>query len=429
MTSKSEKFLEYGAQYTGTMRKDLDSLYPVLFEKGKGAYVWDMEGNKYLDFTGATGAIILGYCYDEVDKAVAEYLSENGNVFITKFSKPRVELARKLVEHVPCAEHVSFHKTGSCATTVAMRLAKTHTNREIVLTCGYHGWHDWQLSMFPDFRIPDEHHLNFEYSLDKLEELIEKHKDNVACVFITPEPSFFPMEYFHELREITKKHGILLIFDEVASGFRYELGGFQKFSGVIPDMATFSKGLANGYAISAVCGPKEIMVDGARKNHFWSTFDAEIGPMVAALKTIEVFEKQDALKQMWEVGQYFYDQLHDLFNEAGVVFEMMKYPTIFHIIFDDTELYDAWILESLKRGVVLSRYDYQLISYSHTKADIDFAIERVTEAFYALKERFPNSFYTGDKPNLSQKTLAERLEYEIGGTMEYRKGMKLQFVK
>ncbi len=412
--------MKTGMDFTGVERKDLDYLYPTLFKTGEGAYVWDMDDNKYLDFTGATGAILLGYKYNKVDEAVFDYILKYGNIFITKYSQPRVELAKKLVELIPCAEYVSFHKTGSCATSTAVRLAKLHSGKEVILSAGYHGWHDWQLNMFDDYKIPDEKHINFEYSLDKLEELIEKHYKNVAAIIVTPEPNFFPIEYFRELRDIATKNNILLIFDEVASGFRFALGGYQKYSGVIPDMATFGKGLANGYALSAVVGPKEIMKTAAEKAHTWSTFDAELGPMVASLKTIEEYEEKNVVDYINKIGQYFINKLKKLFDNEGIVYEIRSHPSIFHIIFNDIELYDAWILESLKQGVVLSRYDYQLISYSHKKSDIDFAIKKLEIALKKCRSRFPHSFNQINK-GVDEKVLEKRLRYEIGGTINYRR--------
>lgn len=421
--SKSESLFARAFEVTGTQRADLDNLFPVVFCKGAGCLVYDLDGNEYIDFTGASGAINLGYSYDPVDRAVAEYQREGGNIFITKISLARVELAEKLIRLFPNHNYVGFHKTGSCATSVAARYAKLHSGGDIVLSAGYHGWHDWHLNMFEKFRIKDENHLNFGYNLDLLEDLLEKYGTRVACVIITPEPHFFPLNYFTELEEIVRSKNVLLVFDEVASGFRYQLGGFQRYCGVTPDMTVLGKGLANGYAIAAVLGNRDLMTASAMCAHTWSTFDSEISPMIASLATLREFESKGVLAHMATMGQRLREGLEKIFSEFGVVHRITEYPAIFHIIFDDEALYDAWIMEGLARGVVLSRYDYQLISYSHKAEHIDQTLEILRAALEACKVRFPSSFGLSNC-DISHETMARRTQHEFGGTTVYRGSRK-----
>ncbi len=417
----SQEMLSRGLRVTGVQRGDLEGLYPAVFVDGQGAHVRDADGNSYIDLTSATGAAILGYRFKSVDDAVIRQLETAGNVFLTRMSEQRIHLAEKLVELVPCAERVTFHKTGSCATTAAIRIARIATGRQIVLTSGYHGWHDWHLSMFDAYRMPDPTHLNFGYDLNLLESLLAAHAGNVACIIITPEPNFFPDAYFRELREISLRHGVLLIFDEVACGFRFALGGFQKYCGVIPDMATFGKGLANCYSIAAVVGPTDLMVKGTLNTHLWSTYEAEATGFAAALATIDVFERDNAIDHMSKMGARLIAGLRDCFRKAGVVADIRKHPTMFHIIFDNGQLHDAWALEALERGVVLSRYDYNLPPFSLTEDDVDEALRRLDAALDACRPRFAAEFGRPASMTVSRATLEARTLNEFGGTMDYRK--------
>jgi len=255
----SKDIISRGLKCTSSNRVDLEGTYDFVLDKGEGAYVWDMEGKRYLDFTASTGAIILGYNYPEVNDFLFKHIRNNGSMLPTTISRIHVELAERLLQHFNDFNHLYFYRTGSCATTAAIRLARVYNKKEIVLTSGYHGWHDWHLNIFPRFRIPDPNFIDFRYNLNLLEDALKQHKGKVSCVIITPEPNFFDKDYFISLKEICEKHSVVLIFDEIMCGFRYRLGGFYSSIGVIPDLITIGKGLANGYALSAVRGRKEIM--------------------------------------------------------------------------------------------------------------------------------------------------------------------------
>ena len=234
---------------------------PFFIQRGKGSRVWDVDGNEYIDFVNSLAAITLGHCDPDVDAAVRAQLEEG-----VIFSLPHpleMQVAELIVKLVPCAEKVRFGKNGSDATAGAIRLARAFTNRDHVAVCGYHGWQDWYIgSTSRDLGVPkavkDLTH-RFEYNnIKSLAKIFQEQE--LACVIIEPMNIEYPIDGFLEkVKELAHKNNALLIFDETITGFRYSLGGAQEFFNVVPDIATFGKGMANGHPLSAVVGSNEVM--------------------------------------------------------------------------------------------------------------------------------------------------------------------------
>ena len=229
---------------------------PVYMVKGKGSHCWDVDGNEFIDYTLSLGPVILGYAYQRVNEAVIEAL-KNGIVF-TNNHPIQNELAEKLEQLVPSAEMATFFKTGSDATSAAVRIAKTHTGKEKVARCGYHGWHDWccpEVKGVP--KILKEYVFAFDGNQpETLESILQQQSDHIACVIVAPErlDSETMEKSLREIQKLTHECGAILIFDEVKTGFRIALGGVQEHIGIVPDMTTLSKAMANGFPISAVVG-------------------------------------------------------------------------------------------------------------------------------------------------------------------------------
>ncbi|NLA44496.1 MAG: aminotransferase class III-fold pyridoxal phosphate-dependent enzyme, partial [Candidatus Cloacimonetes bacterium] len=278
--------------------------YPIFFDHGKGGHITDVDGNEYIDYLCAYGPIILGYREEEVDNAVIEQIRNKGICF--SLTQPvQTQLAQKLTEIIPCCEMAAFVKTGSDATTIAIRVARAYTNKVKIARCGYHGWHDWCVEVKTG--IPEklyEDILEFHYNdLDNLEDILKANANDMAAIIITPvgHPLGNPVEmpkpgYLEGVRQLADKYGCVLIFDEIRSGFRCSLGGAQEYFGVTPDLATIGKAMANGYAIAALVGKREIM-DVLTKDVFLSsTFFPNSDAQVAALKTIEILERDKVLE-------------------------------------------------------------------------------------------------------------------------------------
>ena len=239
-----------------------------------------MDGNAYTDVSYmGIGANVLGYANDEVDAAAKEAISNGG--MCTLNAPEEVYLAQKLLELHPWAGGVRYAKAGGEAMALAARIARAHTRKDIILFCGYHGWHDWYLSanLSNKNALNDQHiagleplgvpaglagtNLPFHYNcIEEFQELMRKHEGKIAAVVMEPIRNDDPEDGFLEkIRKATADAGVVLIFDEITAGFRLCVGGSHKILGVEPDMAVFAKGLTNGYPLSAIIGRKRIRLE------------------------------------------------------------------------------------------------------------------------------------------------------------------------
>jgi len=285
----------------------LPNFWPAYFEKTRGCYVWDLEKKKYIDLSMmGVGTNILGYSRREVDNAVKNIIRK-GNMCSLN-SKEDILLSERLIEIHPWAQMVRLARTGAEANNIALRIAKAATGREKIALCGYHGWHDWYLAAnFSNSKNLDRHFLKsaptkgiskslknsifvFDYNnFNQLQKIIDQNR--LAAVIMEVSRSVPPrLNFLENIRKITKKNNIILIFDECTSGFRENYGGLHLKYDVTPDIATFGKALGNGYAINAVIGRDEAMKH-ANSTFISSTFWTDrIGP-AAALATLDVMKK------------------------------------------------------------------------------------------------------------------------------------------
>jgi len=368
---------------------------PIFLRSGKGCRVIDVDGNEYVDYPMALGPIVLGHNYPRVSDAVRRQMDEG-----TTFSLPHpleVQVAETLVEIVPCAEMVRFAKNGSDATSGAVRLARAFTGREIIACCGYHGWQDWYIGTttrnkgvpkaVQDLTIP------FEYNnIASLERIFAEHSGQVAAVIMEPVGVIEPEQGFLErIRELTRREGALLIFDEIITGFRLALGGAQEYFGVIPDLACFGKAMGNGYPISAVVGRREIM-QLFDEVFFSFTFGGETVSLAAALATISEMRKKNVISHLWEQGQKLKDGYNVLAREFGVdrYTECIGLPPRTVVTFKDETGSESLVLKSLfqqeclKRGVLFS--GGHNVCYSNSNAEIDHTLQAYRSAMEILAE-------------------------------------------
>jgi glutamate-1-semialdehyde-2,1-aminomutase len=368
--------------------------YPIFVVSGKGGRITDVDGNEYIDLLCSYGPLILGHREEEVDNAVIEQIRQKG--FCFDLVQPlQNQLAIKMRELIPCAEMSIFVKTGSDATTAAIRIARGHTGRLKVLRCGYHGWHDWCVEVkggIPEKLWEDVHEFHYN-DLDSLEKLLKEHKGNVAAVIITPvgHPLAHPVEaprpgFLEGVRELTTAHGAVLIFDEIRTGFRVSMGGAQARYGVTPDLATFGKAMANGYPISAVVGRREVMSAVESKVFISSTFFPNSLEMVAALKTIEILERERVPDKLWARGQKLLDRLGQVVAASGVPCALSGIPPMPFITFetDPQKKYKdrrtLFYTEVIRRGVFLQPYHHGYICYRHTDEELDTVVGTAEEA-------------------------------------------------
>lgn len=374
--------------------------YPIFFESAKGGRVTDVDGNEYIDLLCAYGPIIIGHREEEIDNAVIEQIQNRG--FCFSLTQPTQNiLAEKLNELIPCSEKSVFVKTGSDATSAAVRIARAYTGRDKIIRCGYHGWHDWCVEVkggVPKSVYEDTHEVEYN-DLDQLEDLYKSIGDQVACMIITPlghplaNKVEYPKEgYLEGVKKLAEKYGAVLIFDEIRTGFRVNLGGAQKEFGVTPDMAVFGKAMANGYPIGAVTGKKEIMDVLIDKAFLSSTFFPNSTEQIAALKTIEILERENVIDKIKERGNRVTKRVEKLIADSGIPSEYSGDPWMPFITFiqDENKLYrklrTEFYTQLIRRKVFLQPFHHGYIAYRHTEEDLDIVVNSIGESLDEIKK-------------------------------------------
>jgi glutamate-1-semialdehyde 2,1-aminomutase len=396
MLERALKTIPLGSQtFSKSKTAYPEGVSPHFIKRGEGSHVWDVDGNEYIDFVNGLASITLGYNDPDVTEAVKAQLEEG-----TIFSLPHeieIKVAEKIIEMVPCAEMVRFGKNGSDATAGAIRLTRAYTKRDHVAVCGYHGWQDWYIgSTSRNLGVPssvrDLTHSFAYNNLDSLWQLFKKYSDQVAAVIIEPMNSTEPNNGFLEgVKELTQKNGAILIFDETITGFRYANGGAQEYFGVIPDLAVFGKGMANGYPVSAVTGRAEIMK--LMEEVFFSfTFGGEALSLAAALTTMTKLQQEQVVKTLWEQGGKIKRGVNTLIKkyDLGNVLSITGKDCLSFLIFNGKGKYTEWDIKTLflqevfARGVlILGTHN---MSYAHSDEDITRLLNVYNEVFELLKE-------------------------------------------
>jgi len=372
----------WAATKSGILENDLsNALYPQYVERASGAHLWDVDGNRYLDFVMGYGPVVLGHAHPEVDAAVCAQLAK-GSCMSPMWSPRQVELAELLVEVIPGAELVYLMKTGSDATSASVRLARIHTGRSKVAKWGYNGWHDWTAPRqegVPPSTLAET--LRFHYNdLASLERLFAGHPNEIACVIMMP----YELEeerpgFLVDVKALANRNGAVFIMDEMRSGFRMALGGAQEYFGVTADISTFSKAMSNGYPISAVVGKRELLTCLGR-THMSSTFFANAPEMAAAITTILLLRDSDVIPRLWELGTVLQDGLREIVRASQLPAEVVGYPVSpflqFHSADDPAVLRVkyAFYAATIGGGVLLHPNHQWFLSGSHTRAEIDRAL-------------------------------------------------------
>ena len=376
--------------------------YPIFLETGTGCRLMDVDGNEFIDFMCGYGPIILGYREEEVDAAVYKQISEKGFCF-TLTQKFQNELAKKLTELVPCSEMSIFLKTGSDATTASIRIARAHTGKIKVMRCGYHGWHDWCVEMKGG--IPSKFYedvFEFGYNrLDQLEALMKTHGDETAAIIMTPfgHPNHQEMQepepgFLEGARKIADQYGAVLVFDEIRTAFRLRMGGAQELYGVTPDLTVLGKAIANGYPISVVTGKRDVMMAASDKLFISSTFFPNSEAFVAALKTIEILERDKVLENIWEKGDRFVQKIQELLDKYDVGTKLTGVGPMFYITFpkDDSGTYKNkrtdFYTQLIRKKFFFSPFHHAYISFRHTEEDLQLTLKAIEESLAYVKEKW-----------------------------------------
>ncbi len=368
----------------------VDGIAPKFLERGSGSIVWDVDGNEFIDFTMAVGPLSLGYSYYRVDEAIKEQLAKG--ISFSLLNPLELEAAELIQEVVPNAEMVRFARGGADVTSMAVRLARAYTGKSKILCCGYHGWHDWYVSVTPrNNGIPNQvQELTNTFEYNNIQSLIDSIDENVAAVILEPVTFFEPKDNFlQNIAEVCKQNGIVLVFDEMWTGFRMALGGAQEYFGIKPDLATYSKAIANGMPLAVITGKSEIMKLIENDVFIYSTFGGEALSLAAAKATINELKDKKVPQYLNEIGYVLKNGINTILEEVGIDyikaigynFRLMldiNHPTI------DSLIVKSFIQQELiRKGILWSTY-YNM-SYSHTTELINYTIESHRLVFEKLK--------------------------------------------
>lgn len=362
---------------------------PKYLQRGSGCHVWDVDGNEYLDYTMAVGPLSLGYCYPAVDDAIRRQL-ESGITF-SLMHPLEVEVAELVREMIPNAERVRFSKTGCDVTTAAVRLARAWTGRKKVLCCGYHGWHDWYIGVTDRNRgIPQATcDLTYTFSYNDIGSVIDSIDDDIACIILEPVVFEAPRDNFlQRLRDVCDQHGIVLIFDEMWTGFRLAPGGAQEYFGVDADLACFSKAVANGMPISMLTGRGDIMDLLEHDVFFFTTFGGEALSLAAALATMQEIRTKEVTAHLARQGRKLREGYNQICVDLGIDYTRCSgFDCRSIVTFDASagkplELKSLLQQEMIRRGILWS--GFHTISFSHTDADVERTLQAYREALQVL---------------------------------------------
>lgn len=383
----------------------LPELWPSYYSRAKGCEVWDLDGRHYYDMSlMGVGACVQGYANDEIDAAAKDAVDDG--VMCTLNAPEEFDVAKSMLDLHPWADKVRYAKAGGEAVNMAVRIARAHTHKDIVLFCGYHGWFDWYLAAnlsnanaLDDLHIPGLEpagvpsglagtNLPFHYNrIEEFYALIEKNRGNIAAVVMEPIRNDYPQDGFlDKIRETTREEGIVLIFDEISSGFRLCAGGAHKVLGVEPDMATFAKAMTNGFPLSVVIGRGEVM-EAAQDTFISSTFYTERVGLAATLKSIECYERDRVWERQIEVGRKVKRGWESAAEEYQLPLEISGIDPLAHFGFDVDEplVYKTYVTqEMLKRGYLASNGLYS--STAHTDEIVDGYLDNIEEVFHQIAD-------------------------------------------
>ena len=368
----------------------LPEQWPSYYSRAKGCEVWDLDGNHYYDMSiMGVGANVLGYAFDEVDQAAKKAIDRGS--MCTLNAPEEVELAEALLDLHPWADMVRYAKAGGEAMAMAARIARAYTGKDIVLVCGYHGWHDWYLSanLTKGDPLADVHlkglapagvpkglagtNLIFHYNQgEEFEALVKENRGKIAAVIMEPIRNDYPNPgYLEKIREITEAEGIVLIFDEITAGFRLCPGGSHLKLGVNPDIAVFAKAMTNGYPVSAIVGKRDVM-EAAQETFISSTFWTERIALAAALESIRCYQKYKVDEVQSRVGGRVKEGWLRAAERQGIKIHVSGILPLIHFefLYENPLIYKTFFTQQmLKKGYLAATGLY--VSLAHTESIIE----------------------------------------------------------
>lgn len=370
---------------------------PGFIARGKGCHVWDLDGNEFIEYGMGLRAVTLGHAFEPVVEAA--YRQMQLGINFNRPAKMEVDLAEALLGAIDGADMVKFAKNGSDVTTAAIKLARAYTGRDLVAICGdqpFFSTDDWFIgSTEMNAGIPQaviDMTLKFRYNdLASMRELFDRHPGQIACVLMEAEAITPPAQgYLKAVKQLCEERAAVLIFDEMITGFRWHLGGAQKFHGVVPDLSTFGKAMGNGFAIAALAGKREIMRLGGLDHDLprvfllSTTHGAETHALAASLETLRFYRERDVVGFLWQQGERLRSLINNSIAETKLegFFQLIGRPC--NLVYETrdqggnpSQAFRTLFMQELIRGGVLA--PSFVVSFSHSDSDI----ERTADAVHA----------------------------------------------
>ncbi len=359
---RGREVLAYGGLFSvceGEVHEN--GLYPHLAARAEGCRLWDASGREYVDWFLGWGPMLLGHRHAAVEAAIERQLRIAPALSL--MHDLEIEVAERLTRMIPCAERVAFGKNGSDVTLAAVRVARAFTGRELVVTCGYHGFHDWSMAQFAWCAgVPEvlrETVRTFPYNdADALRRVLEPDSGRVAAIILEPTANELPRPGFlAEVQALAREHGALLVFDEMVTGFRVARGGAQEAFGIVPDLATFGKALANGLPLSALVGREDVMAALPRVG-FGLTYRGELLSLAAATACLDVFAREPVAERVMATGELVRARFAELARTHGVAVVLQGFAGRMSFTFAEANgiapagLRALWVQECVRRGVL-----------------------------------------------------------------------------
>ena len=404
LRKKAHALIPGGAHTYAKGDDQFPEISPGFIARGEGCHVWDSEGNEFIEYGMGLRAVTLGHAYPSVVEAAYKQMLLGNNY--TRPATIELECAEELLSLLPNAEMVKFAKDGSDATSGAVRLARAYTGRDLVARCAdqpFFSVDDWFIGDTPmSAGIPQgirDLTVQFRYNnIESLRSLFDQHPGKIACVILEAATAVEPeVEFFPQLQKLCRQHGAVFILDEMITGFRWDLGGAQKYYNIEPDLSTFGKAIANGFSLSALVGKKEIMKLGGLQHDkervflLSTTHGAENHSLAAAIETMQIYKHRKVIEYLYRQGERLREGLTRVAREVGVqdYFQVVgRAPNLVYATRDQekkpSQFFRALFLqEMIQQGFLMPSL---VVSFSHSDADIDRTIEGAGEALQVYKK-------------------------------------------
>lgn len=376
--------------------KRLSGLYgpgvegPSHFTRAAGCHLVTSDGETLVDCSMALGSVALGYAEPELTRIVIETIA-NGPVSGLSPAL-EVEIAERFCGVVPCAERVLFLKTGADAVSAAVRIARTYTGRDLVIGCGYFGWHDWWSEAAG---VPQPVRQNFRKipfdDVPALERAVADAGSSLAAIVIEPVIERLPSkEWITRARALSESSGAVLVFDEMKTGFRLATGGYQQYADVTPDLATFGKALANGFPLSVVCGNADLMEVADRKTWISATLANEAASLAAAGAVLAWHDRVDICASLWSIGKEMREVVGAALSASGIAGVSIEgIDPMWFLRFDTPERESVFLQAALRNGVLFKKGAYNYAAMAHDEDAMASIESAASAAFVHLREHEP----------------------------------------